>query len=70
MTQQREKCSDQLKHGNSAVGYPYPDQNERSEPGTGPVRVELPSEPLELTPQAARALLKVIRKAYARRTGS
>lgn len=70
MTQRREKRSDQLKHGDSGVGFPYSDQDKRREPGTGLVHVELPSEPPELTSRAARALLRIIRKAYAQRTES
>lgn len=65
MTRRRETRSDQLKRCESGGDRPYPDQGKRRETGTEQVRVELPSDPPRLTAQAARALLTIIRKAYA-----
>jgi hypothetical protein len=64
MAKEEDHGSDQLKHyENSGFGtYPESHTDHRS-----PVRMVVPEEPPELSLAAARALLRMIRKAYAQR---
>lgn len=67
MTEEEDKGYDQLKHYESGGSGAYPESHNGHR---NPVRVTLPEEPPDLPPEAARALLRIIRRAYAQRSGS
>ncbi|MBB5494573.1 hypothetical protein [Nocardiopsis metallicus] len=68
MSEEKYKGSDQLKHceNGAAVTYPEghtdPDRVRKRAPTVHP-----PEDPPHISPEGAQALLKIIRKAYARR---
>lgn len=65
MAEEEDKADDQLKHYENGGFGAY------AESHTGhrnPVRVILPEEPPALPPEAAQALLRIVREAYARRS--
>lgn len=67
MTEEKDKGPDQLKHYENGGSGSYPDSH------TGPrnpVRVIVPEEPPDLSPEAAQALLRIVRSAYAQHSSS
>ena len=68
MTQGPHQRRDQVEHRESEASNAYPDRHkDREAVDTSRARVELPDEPPALTPEAARALLRILRTAYAQR---
>jgi len=68
MTQGPYQRLDQVKRRESEASSAYPDRyKDRKAVDASRVRVELPDEPPALTPEAARALLRILRTAYAQR---
>ena len=71
MAEPKENPSDQLKRCAEGGGVAYPRRHTGDgEKNRARVRVDLPPAPPHLTPQAARALLQIIRKAYAQQTAA
>lgn len=67
MAEEKDKGSDQLKHYENGSSGSYPDSHTGP---NSPVCVIVPEEPPDLSPQAARALLRIVCSAYAHHTSS
>lgn len=69
MSEEVDNHSDQLKHCENGGSEAYPDGHDSPTRASGnPPRVVPPEEPPDFTPEAVRALLRIIRTAYARRS--